>query len=69
MYLKGSLTVEGAGVISISMIIIGMCILLAFSIYKESIDYLSAVTVRDIKVVESFRQIRAGKTIIEELGN
>lgn len=69
MFLKGSLTAEGAGVISISMIIIGMCILLAFSIYEESIDYLNSVTVRKMEVVECFRQIQAGKTIVEGLIN
>lgn len=67
MFLRGSLTVEGSAVISICIIVIGICILLAFTIYHESMDYMENVNMVDIDMPETFRQIRAGKRIFEEI--
>lgn len=67
MYLKASYTVEGAGVISICMIIIGMCIMLAFSLYHESVDYLESVTVENLKSVDTFLNIQTGKELAEKI--
>lgn len=67
MFIKASLTVEGSAVISICIIVIGICILLAFTIYHESMDYMENVDMVDIDMPETFRQIRAGKKIFEEI--
>lgn len=65
MYLKGSYTVEGSGVIAICMIVIGMCIMLAFNIYRESEDYFINHPVKEIDCVETFKKIRAGEAVID----
>lgn len=65
MYLKASYTVEGAVVISVALIIITACILLSFTIYRESIEYIQLLQIKDIDSVSLFRKINVGKTVLE----
>ena len=65
--LKASYTVEGSAVISICMIIIGMCILLAFDIYRETDSYILETQIEEFDCPGTFRQIRAGKMFLEDL--
>lgn len=67
MYHKGSLTVEGSIVISICMIVIGLCLLLAFDIYRETIEYLQAIQMPEIDAVEKFKRFQLGKEVLEEM--
>lgn len=65
MRLKGSLTVEASAVISICMIIIGTSIIFAFNLYRDSVDYINKVNVKEIDSVELFRKIRMGEAVID----
>lgn len=65
MYLKASYTVEGSVIISLCIIVIGMCILLGFDIYKESIRYIENNPVETFDVVAAFREINAGQGVLD----
>lgn len=69
MYLKASYTVEGSVIISLCIIVIGMCILLGFDIYKETMEYIENHPVAEFDSVTTFREIKAGQGIIEGVLN
>lgn len=69
MYLKASYTVESSLVISICLIVIGMCILLGFELYKDSVSYIDTHPIKDIDAVRVFREIQAGEEIVDGLVN
>lgn len=69
MYLKASYTVEGSVIISLCIIVIGMCILLGFDIYKETIDYIETHPIESLDVVTTFREIKAGQGFFENVLN
>lgn len=65
MYLRASYTVEGSVVISICMIIVGICIILGFNIYKETIGYVQNLNIAELDSVTLFNQITNGKILLE----
>lgn len=69
MYLKASYTVESSLVISICLIVIGMCILLGFELYKDSVSYIDTHPIKDIDAVRVFREMQAGEEIVDGLVN
>lgn len=65
--LKASFTVEGSVVIGICMIIIGMCIMLGFDMYKETILYIEKTEVKDMDTVDIFKKINVVEEFTEDI--
>lgn len=65
MYFKASYTVEGSVVICICLILIGISMILAFDLYKESIEYINTIAIKEIDSVEMFRQFRVVSGVID----
>lgn len=64
MYLKASYTVEAAFIMGICLLVIMVCLILGFTIYHETIEYMDATVVEDFDIVERFRQIHMGKDFV-----
>lgn len=67
--MKGSYVVEGSFVISICLLIIMSALLLAFSIYGESLNHIVINTDKEIEAVKVFRLIQSGKNILNGIVN
>lgn len=65
MYLKASYTVEGSIIISLCILVIGMCILLGFDVYKETIEYIESHPISSFDPVKTFREIKAGQAVLD----
>lgn len=69
MYLKASYTVEGSVIISLCIIVIGMCILLGFDVYKETMEYIETHPITSFDAVNTFREVKAGQGVLESFLN
>lgn len=58
------MTAEGAWVIGICLIIVGIGIMAGYSVYASAIEYMNTVDVRN-NAVELFRMISAAGNIVK----